>query len=227
MLNAPLKQVVRRLKILYHREILRDGPLLEAKRWFRDKGDQTLRLDYPLDEKSVVVDLGGYIGDWASAIHSRYGSTVHVFEPVPSLHQKCVDRFAGNPKLHAHCYGLSDKNGMFAATDDADASSFVSLEKSDRQISCELKSAPEALAALGIDHIDLLKINIEGGEYEVLPALIEAGWIPRIRFLQIQFHTVGNDYEAARDSIRAELEKTHDEEWCYRFFWEGWRRKEA
>ncbi|MBB4839779.1 MULTISPECIES: FkbM family methyltransferase [Sphingomonas] len=218
------RRVARGLKNLYRREVLRDGPLLEAKRWFRDKGDTTLRLDYPLDEDSIVVDLGGYIGQWALDIHERYGSTVHVFEPVPSLHATCVERFSGKPKLHAHRYGLSDKDGTFAITDDGDASSFVSLEKSDSHINCELRSAPAALDALGLDHIDLLKLNIEGGEFAVLPALIEAGWLPRIRFLQIQFHTVG-DYDAMRDAIRAKLAETHDEQWCYRFVWEGWERK--
>ena len=50
--------------------------------WFRDCGDQTKRLDYDLDENSVVFDLGGYEGQWASDIFSRYCCTVYVFEPV-------------------------------------------------------------------------------------------------------------------------------------------------
>ena len=29
----------------------------EVKRWVRDRGDQTLRLDYDLDANSLVVDL--------------------------------------------------------------------------------------------------------------------------------------------------------------------------
>ena len=36
--------------------------IFDVDRWFADRGDQTLRLDYDLNENSVVLDLGGYHG---------------------------------------------------------------------------------------------------------------------------------------------------------------------
>ena len=39
--------------------------------WVRDRGDQTLRLDYDLAAASIVFDLGGYEGQWASDIFGR------------------------------------------------------------------------------------------------------------------------------------------------------------
>jgi len=51
--------------------------------WHNIDGDRTLRLNYDmLDEKSIVLDIGGYKGDWASSIFSKYCCTIHVFEPV-------------------------------------------------------------------------------------------------------------------------------------------------
>lgn len=51
--------------------------------WVKAKGDLTLRLDYEfLNPKSVVFDLGGYEGQWASDIFGKYGSKVFVFEPM-------------------------------------------------------------------------------------------------------------------------------------------------
>lgn len=38
------------------------------KEWIALNGDNTLRLDYPLDEQSVVIDLGAYHGDWTKKI---------------------------------------------------------------------------------------------------------------------------------------------------------------
>ena len=219
-------KIGRKLVNLYRREVLRDEPLLEAKRWFRDRGDSTHRLNYKLDRDSVVVDLGGYIGDFAQQIHDRYGSTVHLFEPVPAFHARCVQRFANNPKIHPHCYGLGSSAGFFPISDDADASSFLASTKAGH-LNAEVRPITEALDALGITAIDLLKINIEGGEYEVLTALIEAGFLPRIRNIQVQFHTVGSDYEGARNTIRHELEKTHRETWCYKFVWENWERLDS
>lgn len=214
-------KICRKAVNLYRREFLRDEPLLEAKRWFRDRGDTRLRLSYDLNPKSVVVDLGGYIGDFAQDIHSLYGSTVHLFEPVPKFYAQCTKRFSGNPKVVSHCYGLGSTSGNFPISDDADASSFVALA-SKGFLMAELRAIVPTLAELGIDSIDLLKINIEGGEYDVLPALIKTGYISKVRDIQVQFHTVG-DYENARNSIRSELGKTHDETYCYKFVWENWR----
>lgn len=224
MLRKKTKRIMRGIGNVYRREIMRDRPLLEAKRWFRDQGDKTLRLNYPLTKDDVVVDLGGYVGDWASEIHDRFGCTVHLFEPVPALYTRCNERFAQTPNVYVHQYGLSEKDGVFAITDDGDASSFISLEKTGTHIECELRAANTALKALGVTHIDLLKLNIEGGEYEVLPILFAHGWLQRINFFQIQFHTVG-DYKAQRDALRAALSETHTEQWCYEFVWEGWARK--
>ncbi|HWQ88280.1 FkbM family methyltransferase [Brevundimonas sp.] len=217
-------RVIRGLKNLYRREVLRDGPLLEARRFFRENGEAR-RLDYPLGPESVVVDLGGYRGDFAWAINSRYGSVVHAFEPMPKFAAEAQARFAGNDKVHIHCFGLGAENGAFALSDDGPASSFVDLGKASRHQVCEMRAVNQTLDALGIDHIDLLKVNIEGGEYDVMPALIAGGLFPRIKHLQIQFHTVG-DFEHDRDAIRIELEKTHSERWCYRFVWESWSLKD-
>ena len=39
-----------------------------------------------------------------------------------------------------------------------------------------------------ITEIDLLKINIEGGEYDVIPRLLDTKMINKIKYIQIQFH---------------------------------------
>lgn len=218
-------RVIRGVKNLYRREVLRDGPLLEAQRFFREKGEAR-RLDYPLGPDSVVVDLGGYVGDFAQAIHERYGSVVHAFEPMPKFAEQARARFSGNDKVRIYGFGLGAEDGSFALSDDGPASSFVELGKTHRHQVCEVRAIAPVLRELNIDKIDLMKINIEGGEYDVLPALIDAGRLPDIRHLQIQFHTTG-DYEANRDAIRAVLEATHSERWCYKFVWESWTLKTA
>lgn len=111
---------------------------------------------------------------------------------MPKFATQAKARFAGNDKVHIHCFGLGSKNGAFALSDDGPASNFVDLGKSNRHQVCEIRAINPTLDALGIDHIDLLKINIEGSEYDVLPSLITGRRLPRIRHLQIQFHTVGD-----------------------------------
>lgn len=223
-MSISFRDVRRGLKNLYRREILRDHPLLEAKRWFRDCGDTTLRLEYPLNAENVVVDLGGYKGDWAQEIYDKYGCSVHIFEPHPQFYEECRKRFSSVDKVTVYKYGLSNSDGLFLISDNDDASSFLHARTQGQGIECKLRNAHTAFTEIGLSHIDLLKINIEGGEFQVLPVLLENDWIQRIRFLQIQFHTVGN-FKSERESIRNQLSLTHVEQWCYDFVWEGWARK--
>ena len=83
----------------------------------------------------------------------------------------------------------------------------------------------EVLDELGAPQIDLMKVNIEGGEYDLLPALIDAGIMPRIGILQVQFHLFSADDIPRRDAIRAHLAQTHDCDWSYDFVWEQWSRR--
>jgi hypothetical protein len=65
--------------------------------------------------------------------------------------------------------------------------------------------------ALGADPIvlDLPKVNIEGGEYELLERLIDTGLIGRIENLQIQLHDVAPDSARRMKRNHAGLKNTH------------------
>jgi hypothetical protein len=80
-----INKFLHRARHFYRLHIGRDPFLLEVRRWFRDRGDKTLRLDYPLNANSLVVDVGGYRGDFAGAIYKRYGCRVIIFQTVPVL----------------------------------------------------------------------------------------------------------------------------------------------
>ena len=92
------------------------------QKWAADRGDATLRLDYPLGAESVVFDLGGHKGEWAKRIHDRYGARVLVFEPVPRFHSNIQSLFRGNPKVEAYGFGLAEKDGMIQMSLDENAS---------------------------------------------------------------------------------------------------------
>ena len=82
----------------------------EVARFYADGGEKTLRYDYPLDANSVVLDLGGYQGDWAARIHSRYGCSIDIFEPIASFSESIRGRFSGNPQIIIHQFGLGGPN---------------------------------------------------------------------------------------------------------------------
>lgn len=214
---------LRKLWLIY---VAKDARTLAYRAWKKDNREQDLRLKYDLGPNSVVYDLGGYLGDFAADVHNRFGAEVHLFEPSLTFHAACETRFRNNPKVHPHPFGLGADDRELILTDDADASSVVE-EKSGASggEKVQIMRFSDAFEDLGGTHIDLLKINIEGGEFEVLPHLIETGLIDRIGDLQIQFHDFVADAPARRDAIRSALSRTHDCTWCYDFVWENWRRR--
>ena len=80
--------------------------------------------DFPdLGPQSVAFDFGGYQGEWAAAMHRKYGCTVHVFEAHPAFARDLDRRFADNPSIHIHAFALASGDGPLARSDDDDASS--------------------------------------------------------------------------------------------------------
>jgi hypothetical protein len=67
-----------------------------------------------------------------------------------------------------------------------------------------------------------MKINIEGGEYELLEHLINSGLVSRIRRMQIQFHDFVPDAVARRARLVEALARSHRQSWSYYFVWEEW-----
>lgn len=218
-------QIAKSLALRYRQHILRDPFLLEATRWVRDKGDDTLRLNYPLNPQSIVFDVGGYHGDFAAAIHQKYNCSVYIFEPVPLFHEHCVARFRGNSKIICLNYGLSSVNRWLDITLAENASSFSLHNVNAPAQRVRVRSIVECIPELRIDRIDLLKINIEGGEFEVIPALLDSNDIKIVRYLQVQFHNFIDTADKQRNKIRTRLEKTHIQMWNYEFIWESWKLK--
>ena len=195
------------------------------RRWKSDQGDQKLRIDYELNSDSIVMDLGGYRGEWADEIHSRYGCTVHVFEPVSSFADGIAARFEGNPSIHVHCCGLGSHTRTERIGLSADASSMFHNDGAIETIA--LVDAAEWFHERRIQNVDLMKINIEGGEYELLERLLDSGLASQVNNLQVQFHRIATDSEARMNSILERLQATHQPTYQYHFVWENWQRSAA
>ena len=84
-----------------------DIPSIQSIRvipWFELNGDKTLRLDYSLNDESLVFDLGGYEGEWSADIFCKYGSNIYVFEPNKDFYNNIVQKFCKNGVKGLHCW---------------------------------------------------------------------------------------------------------------------------
>lgn len=194
-------------------------------RWFSVKGGKTLRVEYDLNNNSIVFDLGGFEGQWASDIYSRYCSKILVFEPVPSYALNIRKRFSRNPDISVYDFGLSSASTVRNLSINSDASSMY--KQSDSKIPIRLVKASDFMIEHKISHIDLMKINIEGGEYDLLDHLINEGLTNHITNIQIQFHDFVPDAKNRMHHIQEELRKTHETTYQFPFVWENWRLRSS
>lgn len=192
--------------------------------WVCADGDNTLRMDYAIKSNEIVLDVGGFEGQWASDIFARYLCAVHVFEPVPQFAKSIQQRFHNNSNIHIYEAALGNRNDSISISIDGDASSTLLI--GERDINISLLSCSELILKNGWDEIALIKINIEGGEYELLEHLIETGLITRIRNIQVQFHDFVPDAHPRMLAIQERLRQTHQLTYYFPFIWENWRRND-
>jgi FkbM family methyltransferase len=129
----------------------------------------------------------------------------------------CEKRFSGIRNIQVIDCGLGGEDSVLPIDVADDGSSFFGSRAATSGAFAKVRKADAVLSELGIDHIDLIKINIESGEYDLLRVLIESGWIDRIRYIQVQFHNFIPDAVVLRNALREQLAKTHLERWNYEF----------
>lgn len=195
-----------------------------AVSFFADGGDKQL-VTHDLDEGSLVLDVGGFVGDWTERIVERYGCQVMVFEPMPKYSLQIARRFEGRPNVVVRECGLSDRSAVLRMQDNFMGSSQFGAHPT---VSVRMQDVAELFDELGDRQVDLIKINIEGGEYALLERMLEKDLVVRCRKIMVQFHDQYHPRRKAaawRASLIARIEKTHAPVFQYPFVWEGWEAR--
>ncbi|KAA8493532.1 Methyltransferase-like protein 24 [Porphyridium purpureum] len=133
-------------------------------------------------EALVVYGFGvGFDTSWDEALMSQYGLNVHAFDPTPrSLEYVRGRKELQTPLFHHSAVGLGTTNrnetwyeprkGRWEASN----SKYNHL-KDGIAHEVEVKTLKTLMQERGHTHIDVLKIDIEGAEYEVLVDLLKDG----------------------------------------------------
>ena len=200
------------------------------KWWAHGSADSTLRLNYPLDENSIVFDLGGFRGAFAENIYNKYKSNIYIFEPLPNFINEIRGKFKENNKVRVFDYGVGGKTEDLVMVISEDASYLVSHREVENiegknTSTVKIKSFKDAYDETEVDKIDLMKINVEGAEYEIMQNIFDNDLVSKINNFQIQFHNVTNDSERLLLDIREKLSETHTLDWKFDWVWENWSLK--
>jgi len=194
----------------------------EYNRWVQDNGELK-RLNYDLNENSTIFDIGGFHGDWTNKIYNKYKSNIYIFEPVKSCVKIITNKFNKNDKIKIFEYGLGDETKNTMISLDGDAASIYN--KSNNMENIHLVNISDFLTINSIENIDLMKINIEGGEYGLLKKIIDDGHVRKIKNFQIQFHDFIPNAKQMRADLQSKLNISHKVTYNYNFIWENWEIK--
>lgn len=191
-------------------------------KWVKDDGEDNLLVNYPLNKKSLVVDVGGYKGYFSDKIISLYDPKLIILEPVKEFYTILKAKHKNNPKVKIYNYGLSDRSSFQNIYISDDGTSLI--KKSDKVEKIKIEDVVGFVKKYKF--IDLMSINIEGAEYQLLSRLIKTNLLKKIKFTQVQFHDFVPNSKRLRKDIIKEILKSHKVRYSYPFVWESFGIRE-
>jgi len=144
-----------------------------------------------LDRRSVAYAVGAG-GDVSFDIEliARTGCVVHSFDPAPAARAHAEKQ--ADPNFFFHNFAIWSHSGELtmyrAANPQHMALSAVDLQQTKAAVTVPCRTIESLRRELGHERIDLLKLTIDGAEYELVPHLDLAGWHTRVFVVNLQ-HT--------------------------------------
>lgn len=184
------RSIIRRLKAAVGLDVYRRPELAVETVRLGDPGGRWSVVPDGLGSATVVYALGvGTDISFERDLIARYGVRVHAFDPTPiSLEWAASRRLPQGFTLHP--YGVADYDGTarFTAPSKRKFASF-SLVRSGGAgppVEAPVRRLATLAEALRLPPPNLIKMDIEGAEYAVLPDLLASGFSPRQ--ILVEFH---------------------------------------
>lgn len=145
------------------------------------------------------VGAGGDISFDLELIH-RYGAVVRAVDPVQEYGDEALRQVGGDPSFSFRVAALAVRDGPIRMQSHHEASSAslsaAGLYETEDWTEVAGLTLTSLMREFGDDHIDLLKLDLEGLEYELVPSLdLDA---LGVRVFAIQLHHVGSVGQAMR-----------------------------
>jgi FkbM family methyltransferase len=179
LLRPELRIDTRRIGSAYGGWIVAPGPLATAR-------------------PPVVLSFG--LGDDISfdeAIIRYHNARVYGFDPTPaSLAWIAAKGTPANMQVVPIGLAAFDGQQSFSIPRNETRGNFSCMQAAGTSVVCKVKRYDSILAMLDLDHVDVLKLDVEGSEYDVIPDVLASSTLP-VQFLIEFHHRIHNIHVAA------------------------------
>jgi len=183
---------------------------VNLKIW-QDGNWESKRYEYELFHDDTLLDVGAYTGEWAQRMYQMYSVKIIAIEPTDAI--SCVYGHQGITPIRQAAW-IEDGVRRFGGNAYWTSSQLEGTQEYPCFDICKLLD----------QKIAILKLNVEGDEFQLLYRILKSGLQKNIRHFQIQFHQVAH-YEGLYNEIVALLEITHKLDWRVPFIWESWSKR--
>ena len=202
-----LRRVRTRLLYSVFPTVMRPSRARRMVRLGSDYGGWLIPVNY-LSKGDVCYAVG--VGEDASfdiALARELGCEVHSFDPTP----RAVD-YMGDlepiPGVEFHPIGVWKEDGQIQfyapATDSHVSHSAVNIQRSEKSFFARVRTISSLMEQLGHSEIALLKLDIEGAEYEVLDQMLNTSIRPGVLLVEFDQPTPVRETLRMRNRLGAE-----------------------
>ncbi|HVZ66638.1 MAG TPA: FkbM family methyltransferase [Patescibacteria group bacterium] len=146
-----------------------------------------------LPKKPTIVDLGAHIGSFSVLAAKKFKDKGRIFsfEPDKENFLLLKENLALNKlkSVKAFNLGISDRKGKVYLKNNINTDAYYIDLKTKNKPNCEVTTLPLALNKIGLKKVDLLKIDVEGSEYEILNHKPTISYIKKnVSYVFIEYH---------------------------------------
>jgi FkbM family methyltransferase len=169
-------------------------------------------------DKNSICYLAGAGEDitFDLALSELYDPMIHIFDPTPRAKKHFENTVKNNDRIVFHEIGIYNNDGIMKfygpAIREHCSHSIENLQKTDYGFNAEVKKYSSIMKWLGHDHIDLLKLDIEGAELKVLDDIIlNKATLPRILLVEFDDQKIEDARTwVAYNELKKELMKLYN-----------------
>ena len=164
----------------------------------------------PMVQSGVALSFGaGEDISFEVGIAGLLDATVHVFDPTPRAVEfgerasAELNRELGSVRIHYHPYGVWSETKTLRFYEPADPAhvshSVVNMQNTVKYFEAECLTPADILKRLMLDQVTLVKLNVEGAEYEIIAAMFDARIRPPLICIALdELHSPMNDGSTQR-----------------------------